>query len=76
VYFCAPTTDGAVLLADIPENCRKIKYENCYLFYANEFYFTARTFPHQQNTLFAVPDRDYYNEAESTILETQRFHAL
>jgi len=51
-----------------------MKYENCYLSYANEFYFTARSLPQQQTTctLFAVHETDYRNEGERTILDRER----
>jgi len=53
-----------------------MKYENCYLSYANEFYFTAGSLLQQQTTIFAVHETDYCNEGERTIWETRRFHAV
>jgi hypothetical protein len=35
-----------------------MKYENCYLSYANELYFRARSLLQQQTTLFAVHETE------------------
>jgi hypothetical protein len=59
------------------ENYRKMKYENCYLSYANEFHFTVKQFGAAKDYTVSSSCEDCSNEVDSTILETwRRRHAV
>jgi hypothetical protein len=53
-----------------------MKYENCYLSYANGVYFTARSLLQQQTTPFALQETDYYNESDARSTTHQRLFQL